>query len=187
MAVRRLPVRTDTLFRLPHARSDVYSLNVPLPGAVERLAADLRPRLTPFDRVRERHTLLGKRFQEENLHRLRERLRPALAGTPTFEVGVDGIDFFENPPSGPGPVVYLTVESPGLMQLHERLYETFSGVEGLEGAGFVPHVTLARGGSIETAEALREMEIEPVVWTASELHLWDPRYRESVAQIGLPT
>ena len=40
----------------------MFSLNVPLPPSVGRLAADLHPKRSGFDRVRERHTLVCKRF-----------------------------------------------------------------------------------------------------------------------------
>lgn len=179
----------------------MYSLNVPVPGEVMRLAADLRPRLTPFDSVRERPSLVCKRFEEygakpgehlENpaseLHRLRERLRPALAGTAPFEARVDHVDFFADPPKGAAPVVYLAVDSPGLRRLHERLVAEFGSVHPvLEGPAYDPHVTLARGGTVEAAEALCGVSVEPVVWTVSELHVWDGQFQETAARIGLPT
>jgi len=40
----------------------MFSLNVPLAPAVDRLAADLQSKLSGFDRVRDRHTLVCKRF-----------------------------------------------------------------------------------------------------------------------------
>ncbi|WP_435073828.1 2'-5' RNA ligase family protein [Halorubrum sp. HHNYT27] len=45
----------------------MFSLNVPLPPTVGRLAADLHPKQAGFDRVRERHTLVCKRFGVEDL------------------------------------------------------------------------------------------------------------------------
>ncbi|MGM0590976.1 MAG: 2'-5' RNA ligase family protein [Halobacteriota archaeon] len=164
----------------------MYSLNVPVPGRIERLASDLFPRLTAFDRVRDRHTLVCKRFEAESLPRLRKRLRRALDDSPSFEARVDGIDYFERPISGSGPVVYLAVESLGLLQLHDRLVDAFGAVPGLEGDDYTPHVTLARSGTIDAASELASLDIDPVVWTVSELHVWDPRYRETVARIGLP-
>ena len=166
----------------------MYSLNVPVPGSVGRLANDLAPRLTPFDRVRARHSLVVKRFEDGTApdhHALRERLRPVLRGTPAFELRIAGVDAFQAPPRGPGPVVYLAVESPGLRALHERLVEAFGAVEGLEGPGYVPHVTLARGGDVDDPAAVVG-DVEPVTWTASSLDLWDARHRETVASIPLP-
>jgi 2'-5' RNA ligase len=165
----------------------VYSLNVPVPGEVERLAAELHPRLLAFDRIRDRRTLVCKRFEgERSLARLRERLREPLAGAPAFEVRVAGIDYFETPARGPGPVVYLAVESPGLLALHDRLCDAFGAIEGIEGDDYVPHVTLARGGSLDAATDLRTLEIEPVTWTASSVTLWNAKFRESAATIRLP-
>jgi 2'-5' RNA ligase len=163
----------------------VYSLNVPVPGGVQRLAAELHPRLTAFDTVRERHTLVAKRLGDDSLARLRERLRPLLRDSPAFEAHVTGIDFFDQPTKGAGPVVYLDVESPGLLALHERLCEEFDPLDGLEGEDYVPHVTLARGGSLADAEALANRDVDPVTWTVSTLDLWSAEFRESAATLRL--
>ncbi|EMA66074.1 hypothetical protein C461_12908 [Halorubrum aidingense JCM 13560] len=45
----------------------MFSLNVPLPPAIDRLAADLHPKLSGFDRVRDRHTLVCKRFGVDDI------------------------------------------------------------------------------------------------------------------------
>jgi 2'-5' RNA ligase len=169
----------------------VYSLNVPVPPAVERLAADLHPRLVPFDRVRDRHTLVCKRFDadEDAYDRLRERLRRALSPTPAFEARVTGVDAFETPTHGPGPVVYLAVESPGLRDLHRRLVEAFGAVDDLEGEAYVPHVTLARGGGAAARDALadlRALDVDPVTWTVSDLHLWSRARRAAAWTVSLP-
>ena len=168
----------------------MYSLNVPVPPAVERLAADLHPHLLPFDRIRDRHTLVCKRFEaaEGEYDRLRERLRVALSPTPAFEARVTGVDAFETPTHGPGPVVYLAVESPGLDDLHRRLVEAFGAVDDdLEGPAYVPHVTLARGGADATAvDRLRGLDVEPITWTVSELHLWSRARREAAWTVSLP-
>jgi len=167
----------------------VFSLNVPVPGEVERLAEDLRPALLEFDSIRERHTLLCKRLGDAppgGTARLREQVRTQLAGAPAFEARVTGIDFFEHPPLGEGPVVYLAVESPGLRRVHDRLLEEFPAVEEFEGDDYVPHVTLARGGDVLAARRLAEREIEPVTWTVNRLVLWDANYEEEVATFSLP-
>jgi len=156
----------------------VFSLNVPLPPAVGDLAADLHPKLSGFDRVRDRHTLVCKRLgvedvpdrvaggarsgradpdpggeptppKPEALAALREDLRPLLSGTDPFDVAVTGVDVFDSPASGSRPVVYLAVESDVLVRLHQRLCAAYGAIEGIEGEEFVPHVTLARGGNPE--------------------------------------
>lgn len=176
----------------------MYSVNVPVPGRVERLAAELYPELTGFELVRERHTLVVKRLgpgpvpgvgevdhrRALDLHR--EALRPALVGTPSFEARVTGIDYFARPTTGSAPVVYLTVESPGLLALHRRLVDALGAIEGLEGDDYTPHVSLARGGSLEAAERLADRSIDPVTWTASELLLWNGTFREAADRIRLP-
>ncbi|WP_101295036.1 2'-5' RNA ligase family protein [Halegenticoccus soli] len=164
----------------------MYSLNVPVPGEARRLAADLHPRLAAFDRIRERHTLVAKRLGEGPPHRLRERLRDPLRGSAAFEARIDGIDYFERPTRGAGPVVYLSVRSPGLRALHDRLVDEFGAVEGIEGSDYVPHVTLARGGPVDAAEELTRVALDPVDWTVSRLDLWSATYREVVGSIDLP-
>ncbi|SFL40297.1 2'-5' RNA ligase superfamily protein [Halogranum rubrum] len=163
----------------------MYSLNVPVPGGVRRLASELHPRLTAFDTVRDRHTLVAKRLGDDSLDRHRERLRLPLRDVSPFEARVTGIDFFERPTKGSAPVVYLVVESPGLFALHDRLCEEFGSIDGLEGDDYVPHVTLARGGTLEDAEALAALDIDPVTWTVSTLDLWNGKFRESAATLRL--
>ena len=165
-------------------------LNVPVPGRVSAIASDLRPVLAPFDRVRERHTLVVKRLGEAEPAGLEKRVRRALAGTPAFEARVAGIGTFREPVAGPGPVVYLGVESPGLVRLHRQLCEAFGTVPGIEREDYVPHVTLARGGGAEAEEAVErlvETEVEPVTWTVGELVFWDARYDEVTGRVSLPT
>ncbi|WP_434521000.1 2'-5' RNA ligase family protein [Halorubrum sp. AS12] len=188
----------------------MFSLNVPLPPAVERLAADLHPKLTGFDRVRDRHTLVCKRFgvgdvrsgdreegegtgerdpppRQEALDRLRERLRRPLRGTDPFEVSVTGIEVFDAPQSGSRPVVYLAVESDELVRLHRRLCEAFGAVEGIEGNEYVPHITLARGGNPEPGAVadLVDAEFDPIRWRVHAIDVWDPEYREVAASVDL--
>jgi len=178
----------------------VFSLNVPVPGQLKRVASELHPELSRFERIRERHTLVAKRFDTtldddaDSLPRLRERLRPLLreydAGQQNGSAGIDlrvtGIDYFETPTRGSGPVVFLAVESDDLHALHRRLCESFGTVSGIEGDDYVPHVTLARGGRVADADDLAErISIEPFEWTATELHVWDSRYREAAARLPL--
>ncbi|MEA1931483.1 MAG: 2'-5' RNA ligase family protein [Euryarchaeota archaeon] len=173
----------------------MFSLNVPVPGQVARLAGDLHPQLVGFDQQREQHTLVVKRFDESALRAsqpevqlatLQQQLPQELTGTPAFEAAVRELDFFAEPARGDGPVVYLAVDSPGLQELHAELVDAYGAVDGLEGDDYVPHVTLARGGSVADAERVAEMGVESVSWTASELTIWDSRYREPVSRYSLP-
>ena len=172
----------------------MFSLNVPVPGEIKALAGELHPLLTRFERIRERHTLLAKRFDTgldddaDSLPRLRERLRPLLREHDTGELTlrVTGLGHFETPPSGPGPVLYLAVESADLHALHRRLCSSFGAVEELEADRFTPHVTLARGGHIADVSDIGERrQIDPIEWTADELLVRDSRYREDAARIPL--
>lgn len=162
----------------------MYSVNVPVPGRVSRLAADVRPALAAFDRVRDRHTLVVKRLGEGPADRLQGRVREALAGVDPFECRVTGIEVFDDPPAGPAPVVYLAVDGP-LRALHDRLTGVEPPVEGIEGPAYTPHVTIARGGPAEAADRLRGTALDER-WTVSELLLWDGRYGEPAVRIGLP-
>ena len=166
----------------------MFSINAPVPGRVSRLASDLHPELVDFDYLRERHSLLVKRLgTPEHAGHVQHEARRALANAPAVEVEVTGIDYFTDPPSGSSPVVYLTVESPGLRRLHERLVDQFGAVENLEGDDYTPHVTLARDGTEAAARRLAEREVEPVSWTVSKLQFWDATYDESVSTVSLPT
>ncbi|MFC7167224.1 2'-5' RNA ligase family protein [Halospeciosus flavus] len=173
----------------------MYSVNVPVPQAVRSLAADLRPALSDFERIRQRPTLLCKRLPAENRREYLDaerRARRALDGLPPFAVRIDGIDVFEDPPSGTAPVVYLSVTSPGLDEAHRRLVDEFGAIDGLEGEDFVPHVTLARqydGGPVyreDPTDRLRRKEIDPIEWDATELQFYDASYGERIDSVSLP-
>lgn len=168
----------------------MYSLNVPVPSSVGRLASDLAREL-PRARERERgtRTLVCKRLGDGGAagpDRLAARVREALAGTAPFAAAVDGIDIFESPTTGSGPVVYLAIESPGLRALHERLCDHFEPVEHLEGDGYVPHVTIARGGSAEAARRMTERDVERVTFEVTDLELWDAQRMLPTTQFSLP-
>lgn len=167
----------------------MYSLNVPVPGRVRRLAADLHPELAGFDRVREEHTLVCKRLGDPTTHELpslQADVRRALSGAAPFAARVDEVGTFEEPTAGPGPVVYLAVESPGLRAAHDRLVDALGAAAGVEGDEYVPHVTLARGGDPETASALDGRRVGPVEWTVSELVFWDGRSGGPAGRLPLP-
>jgi len=166
----------------------VYSVNVPVPGRVRQLADRLYPELVGFETVREDHSCLLKRLGDaDHVAQLQHRAHRALEGAPAVEAEITGIDYFADPPLGSAPVVYLAVESPGLEGIHADLTEAFEIVEGLEGTDYVPHVTLARGGDVETAKRLADREIEPVRWTVSELEFWDGTYKLPVSRVSLPS
>ena len=182
----------------------MFSLNVPLAPAVERAASDLHSKCSGFDRVRDRHTLVCKRFgvddvpdrvsggepnrsKPDALAALHDDLRPLLAGTDPFSVAVTGVDVFDAPASGSGPVLYLVVESDALVRLHRRLCAAYGVVEGIEGDTYTPHVTVARGGDPEPGVVadLVAADFEPIRWRVHALDLYDPEFREVAASIEL--
>ncbi|MEF8781542.1 MAG: 2'-5' RNA ligase family protein [Haloarculaceae archaeon] len=168
----------------------MYSLNVPVPVDVSRLASELAREL-PAARARGRdeHTLVAKRLGEDDgaaFGRLASRAREALAGTPAFEARVTGVDHFAEAAAGLSPVVYLAVESPGLVSLHRDLARAFDPVEGLEGEAYVPHVTVARGGSVDAARRLADRDVDLIEWTVTELVFWDAERGERAGTVSLP-
>lgn len=169
---------------------DVYSLNAPLPGAVSALASRLARQL-PEARARARgeHTLVVKRLGDgdaETFARLSARAREALAGAPAVEARVTGVDHFPVAASGPSPVVYLAVESPGLEALHRRLSEVFDPVPDVEGEDYVPHVTVARGGTVAAADRLADRGIDPIAWKVTELAFRDAERGQRAGTVALP-
>ena len=166
--------------------TEVYSVNVPVPGRVRQLADQLYPDLIGFETVRENHSCLLKRLGDaDHVAQLQHRAHRALEGTTAVEAEITGIDYFDEPPLGSAPVVYLAVESPGLEAIHGALTDAFETVDGLEGGDYVPHVTLARGGDPEAARRLSDRELEPVRWTVSELEFWDGTEKLPVSRVSL--
>jgi len=168
----------------------VYSLNVPLPSSVARLAGQLARQLPRAQaRQRDEHTLVCKRLgggDHAAFARLEARARDTLRGTDPFDVQITGVDWFEAAATGPSPVVYLAVESPRLVALHDRLCEEFEPIEGIEGEAYVPHVTIARGGERAAARRLAERSIDPLSWPVEELVCFDSERGQPASRLSLP-
>lgn len=168
----------------------MYSINVPLPSAVTTLAADLATELPLAQRRgRGEHSLVAKRLGQGDhaaYARMEARGREALRGQPAFEVRISGVGQFETAVTGSSPVVYLAVESPELVALHERLCEEFDPADEMEGDAYTPHVTVARGGDREAAARLVGRDIEPIQWTVDELSFYDADRNQPVSQVSLP-
>ncbi len=159
----------------------MYSLNAPVPASVARLASGLAADLLEAA-VREHHTLVVKRFGDDDPGALADRVREVVAGTDPFPARATGVEVFDDPPSGTAPVAYLRVDSPGLQALHRRLCDRFEPLDGLEGDDYVPHVTVARGGDADRLDG-RDAE---VAWTVDRLLVWAGTYGEPVESIALP-
>lgn len=169
----------------------MYSLNVPVPGRVSQLAWELRSSLTGFERLRDEPTLVVKRLPIDEpaaFPSVREDVYAAIRGTEPFDVRVHRIDVFSEPATGPGPVIYLAIDSPELESLHRRLAAAFEPIPDIEGEDYVPHITLARGGDPDTGtiERLCEQELEPVDWTVNRFVFWDPREGLPISDVRLP-
>lgn len=160
----------------------MYSCNAPVPTSVSRLARGLA-RECRSARARDRHTLVVKRLGDEDPAALARQVRGELEGVAPFEARVAAVDLFRNPPVGRGPVAYLRVDSPPLVEIHRRLCATFEPIDGIEGDEYVPHVTIARGGDVDR---LADRTLEPVRWTVESLSIWTAEYDEEVERISLP-
>jgi 2'-5' RNA ligase len=167
----------------------VYSLNVPVPGEVAQLAGEMARELAGADaRERGSRTLVVKRLGKgdaQQYHAIEARAREALAGTAPFAARVDRVEVFESVPVGTAPVVYLAVEAPELHALHRRLCEIFEPVADVEGEAYTPHVTVARGGSIDDASGVVGA-VEPITWTVERLAFFDAERGEFASQVSLP-
>ena len=168
----------------------MYSLNVPIPSSVPRLAAELAAQV-PGSRPRTRgeHTLVAKRCGDgdaSTFSQYEASARERLAGTAPFACRIDHVDYFETAATGTSPVVYLAVESPGLHELHDSLCAVFDPVDGIEGEEYVPHVTIARGGTVAAAQTLAGPIDEPIEWTAEYLECFDAERGVPASRISLP-
>ena len=169
----------------------MFSCNVPIDGAVGERAGEIAHQLPEARaRVRGERTLVCKRLGRDvaphEYHELEARAREAIRGTPAFQARVTGVDCFEAPERGAGPVVYLAVESPELQRLHCRLCDVVDPVAGLEGEAYVPHVTVARGGSLERAREVCAEAFDPITWTVTDLVFWDAERDRAVSRVSLP-
>jgi 2'-5' RNA ligase len=161
-----------------------YSLNVPVPTDVARLASGLAAECRTAE-ARERHTLVLKRLGEaEDYRRLIGEFRDLLAGSGPIPARAEGVATFEAPPSGRAPVAYLAVHSPGLVAVHEACCEVVAPFgEVLEGTDeYVPHVTIARGGD---AGQLRGRDAGPVSWEIDRIDVWDAYHETVVESVSL--
>ncbi|KAB7516703.1 2'-5' RNA ligase family protein [Halosegnis rubeus] len=159
----------------------MHSVNVPVPGDIIRLARGLASECltaTP----RRGHSLVVKRLPDERLRGMVRQVRSVLDGVDPFEIRIEAVDLFRQPPTGTAPVAYLAVDSAGLEQLHQKLCQVFDPVEGFEGEEYDPHVTIARGGD---AASLLGREIEPREWTVDRLAVWHPGREMEVESIAL--
>lgn len=167
----------------------MFSLNVPVPAEVSALAAELRSALLPAAQLRDELTLVVKRLPADSWDEFVEverDVRRTTADQPPMAARIDGVATFEDPPAGAAPVLYLPVESPGLVALHARLVERFGAAGGIEGDGYVPHITLARGpGSDEAAALVRDADVPSIEWTVDQLVFWDGRRDLAIGDVTL--
>lgn len=169
----------------------MHSLNAPVPAVIAERRDDLVDQLSTFERHREHLTLVVKRFGERSpgaLVHLEHQLEDILTRWGPIEARITGVDAFVDPPGGPAPVVYFAVDSPGLTSLHMELVDRFGMADPtIEGDRYVPHITLARGGSRVGLSEVTGHPIEPIDWVIDELVLWTARYDRPITHLQLPT
>ncbi|MFW6153301.1 MAG: 2'-5' RNA ligase family protein [Halobacteriota archaeon] len=167
----------------------MYSLNAPVPDEAIEVCERYRDRLGRFERVTTEHSLLVKRFHRRSpgdIERLAVELDDRLAHWSPIPARIDRFDVFVDPPAGRGPVVYLHVESRGLVSLHRDLVDAYGTVVPvIEGDRYVPHVTVARGGERTEIASITGVSFDPIDWTIDELRLWDGRYEHDVRGYAL--
>lgn len=167
----------------------MFSLNAPVPADISALATELRSALLPADRIRDELTLVVKRLPADSWDEfvaVERTARQALADQPPVDARIDGVGLFRDPPAGPAPVLYLRVDSPGLHTLHRRLVDRFDAVPGIEGDGYVPHITLARGAGSETArERVEAAGVPAFQWTIDRLVFHDGRRDIDIGELAL--
>lgn len=167
----------------------MFSLNIPVPGEVAALASDIAREMPDARaRVRGEHTFCVKRLETNDAtdyDHIEARSREVLAGESAFDVEITHLDYFPEALIGSSPVVYLAVDSPDLKSLHCRLVDAFDRKDPIEGESYTPHVTVARGGSVDRADEIIARDIEPIDWTVSELVFWDAERKRRVSTISL--
>lgn len=168
----------------------MYSLNVPVPGGLSELAWEWRSSFGEFDVLRDELTLVVKRLEATTAGEFaadERAVREAIRGIDPFEVSIEGLDVFEDPPAGPAPVLYIAIESEGIERLHHRLVDQFGAMGPIEGKGYVPHITLARGTDPSALEeVLDQREVPTHEWMAERLVFWDARRELPVSDVSLP-
>ena len=163
----------------------MYSLNVPVPGAVAERAWSIRSQLLAYEQLRDEFTLVLKRLPFESgiaVDSAIPDIRSQLESVDPFTVEITGIGQFETPPAGPAPVIYFAISSPAMHRIHTRFVEYYGAVEEIEGTAYQPHITLARGGDV----TMPDIDFEPISWTVDRLIVWDSRRALPAAEFALP-
>ena len=68
----------------------------------------------------------------------------------------------------------------------EVLQTEYGALSHVEGEDYVPHVTIARGGTVAAAEALAGPIVAPIEWTAEYLECFDAERGVPASRISLP-
>ena len=100
-----------------------------------------------------------------------------------FGIEIENLERFDVAEKGSSPVLYLEVKSPEVKALHETLVDVFGSVEGVEGENYIPHITIARGGSGDYTE-FSGLSCD-TGWTVEMLEFWDRGERKKRSKIIL--
>lgn len=163
----------------------MYSLNVPLPGAVYRVLQSFKPVLG--DDTRDDPTLVLKRLDTTSMDAtvIEKRVRHTLQSTAPFDVDITAVDTFDSPTTGTGTVLYLAIDSPPLHRIHDRLCDIVDPDPAVEGPNYTPHITIGRTTDADRIDTVSARDITPVSWTVTTLEFYDASTDTIHGQIAL--
>ena len=162
----------------------MWSLNVSMPQNIVRAIKEVTLGVSGWEEICEDPTLVIKRFEKGDVDgHVESEIRLLLEGVEPFDIEIGNLERFDVAERGSSPVLYLEVKSPGMKALHETLVDVFGSVKGVEGENYIPHITIARGGSgdyIEFDGLSCDTE-----WTVEMLELWNRDGRKKKNKIIL--
>ena len=162
----------------------MWSLNVSIPQNIIRAIEEVTLGVRGWEEICEEPTLVIKRFEKKDLDgHVKSEIRFLLESVEPFGIEIGNLERFDVAERGSSPVLYLEIKSPGVKALHENLIDIFGSVEGVEGENYIPHITIARGGSGDYIE-FSGLSCD-TGWTVEMLEFWDGGERKKRSKIIL--
>ena len=162
----------------------MWSLNVSIPQNIVRAIEEVALGVRGWEEICEEPTLVIKRFEKRDLDgHVKSEIRFLLESVEPFGIEIENLERFDVAEKGSSPVLYLEVKSPEVKALHETLVDVFGSVEGVEGENYIPHITIARGGSGDYT-VFSGLSCD-TGWTVEMLEFWDRGERKKRSKIIL--
>ena len=162
----------------------MWSLNVSIPQNIVRAIEEITLGVKGWEEICEEPTLVIKRFEKKDLDgHVKSEIRFLLENVEPFGIEIGNLERFDVAERGSSPVLYLEVKSPEVKALHENLVDVFGSVEGIEGENYIPHITIARGGSGDYIE-FSGLSCD-TGWIVEMLEFWDRGERKKRSKIIL--